>query len=457
MTSSAETGFTVLNDEKMKTRYIIGAAAVLLACTVSVSAQDRLWNLEQCIDYAVEHNLTVKAQEIARQQKDIDLNTAENSRIPDLSGSAGQNFSFGRGLSADNTYVNTNTASTSFSLGSSINVFNGFRTERTVKLRKLDLQAAVEDLEKARDDIRVAVMQAYFQILYAREIRKVAMRQVGIDSVQVERLRSMRMNGKADDAEVAQQEASLGQSRLTLTQAENSLGLALLDLAQLLELPSPDGFEVVSPDVVDIPVLSGSAEDIFAQAVDVRPAVKAEMLRLDAAEMNVAIAKSSLYPSVSLSGGIGTNWYKSSGYDAARFVSQMKNNFSQYVGVSLNVPIFSRFSVRNGIRSARLAGESQRIQLESVKKSLYKEIQQAWYNAVASQAKLRSCADAKKSAEESFRLVSAKYVNGKAAAAEFNDSRNSLMKASSDMVQALYENLFQVKLLDFYRGKPIGL
>lgn len=418
-----------------------------------------LWSLRRCIDYALEHNLTVRAQDINKLQQDLELNTSKNSRLPDLSASASQNFSFGRGLSSDNTYVNTNTASTSFSLGTAINVFNGFRTNRTIKMNALNLQAATEDLEKAKDDIRVAVSKAYVQILYNQEILNVAERQVTIDSLQVVRLRAMRDGGKASDEEVAQQEASLGQSRLTEVQAENTLKLSILDLSQLLELDTPEGFGIVVPDVSSSGYVfpDSSAEDIYAVAVGIRPSVRAEQYRLDAAEMNIGISKSSLYPTLSLSGGIGANYYNSSGYEVAKFMEQMKNNFSQYVGISLSIPIFSRFSVRNGVRSAELSRAGQSIQLETARKSLYKEIQQAWYNAVASGSKLSSCEEAQKSAEESFRLVSAKYENGKSTITEFNEAKNNLLKAQSDLVQARYENLFQIKLLDFYRGVPLEL
>ena len=450
----------VYKSKKMKPGYMTLSAALALSFAVGAAAQPSqepvLWSLDRCIGYALEHNLTVKSRDLDRQQRYIDLNTARNSRLPDVAGSASQNFSFGRGIGADNTYVNTNTASSSVSLGASLNIFNGFCTQRTIKMDALNLEAAVADLEKAKDDVCVSVAQAYVQILYDIEVESVARRQVGIDSVQVVRLRSMRANGKASDAEVAQQEASLGQSRMTLTQARNATRLALLDLTQLLELPSSDGFGIVVPDVdasgLAVPV---SAEDIYAQAVEMKPAVKAERLRLDAALAGVGVARSALSPSLSLNGGLGTNYYKSSGYDSARFMDQIKNNFNQYVGVSLNVPVFSRLSARNSIRSARLSSESQRIQLESVKKSLYKEIQQAWHNALAAQDKLRSCEDAQKSAEEAFRLVSAKYENGKATITEFNESRTGLMKAMSDMAQARYESLFQIKLLDFYRGVPL--
>ena len=215
----------------------------------AVAQEDGLWDLRRCIDHAVENNLTVRSQELNRDQRTIDLNTAKASRLPDLSAGAGQNFSFGRGLGESNTYVNTNTSSTSLSLGSSINVFNGMRVNKTIKLDALNLEAATADLEKAKDDIRVSVTRAYVQILYDMEILEVARRQVEIDAAQLERLKAMFENGKASAAEVAQQEASLGQSRLTQTQADNALKLAKLDLTQLLELPSPEGFGIVIPEV----------------------------------------------------------------------------------------------------------------------------------------------------------------------------------------------------------------
>lgn len=436
-------------------------SAILAALAVSLAARGQetgLWDLRGCIEHAVGNNLTVRSRELNREQGELDLNTAKASRLPDLSAGAGQNFSFGRGLSESNTYVNTNTSSTSLTLGSSINVFNGMRVNKTIKLNALNLEAATADLEKAKDDIRVQVTQLYVQILYNQEIVKVAERQVSIDSVQVDRLRAMFENGKASAAEVAQQEASLGQSRLTLTQARNTLALSLLDLSQLLELPSPQGFGIVTPDAdYDVSLPLCGPEEIYAEAVGCRPAVKAEQFRLDAADMNIGIAKSAFYPSLTLNGGIGSNAYKSSGYDAARFWDQFKNNFSQYVGLSLNIPIFAKLATRNSVRGARLSRSLQLVQLESVKKSLYKEIQQAWYNAVAAESKLASCKDALTSAEKSFELVSAKFESGKATATEFGESRNSLMKAQSDLVQARYEHIFQVKLLDFYRGSDLTL
>ena len=421
-------------------------------------AQAQPWTLQDCIGYALDHNLSVQKSALQVKQREIDVNKAENNRLPGVSGSASQNFSFGRGLTADNTYANTNTTNTSFSVGADMTLFNGFRLRNNILLSKLNLEAATVDLEKAKDDIRVAVAKAYVQILYDREIVGVAQRQVEIDSLQVVRLETLQANGKATAADVAAQQASLAQSRLTLVQADNSLRLARLDLAQLLELPSPEGFDVIAPaaDAQAIPLPAGP-EIIYEEAVGIKPVVRAEETRLAYAERNIDLARSGYLPSLSLNGGLGTNYYTSSGYPSKTFFEQLGNNFSQYVGLSLNVPIFSRMSNRNQVRSARLSYDAQQLQLETAKKTLYKEIQQAWYNALAAQGKLESSSQAERAASESFALATAKYEHGKASITEFNESKNQYLKACSDLAQARYEYLYQTRLLDFYRGRDLTL
>lgn len=437
-------------------RRIIITAALLAAIAVGAQAQDRVWTLARCIDYALENSLSIKQSELSVEQKEISLNTAESSRLPGVSASSGQNFSFGRGLTADNTYANTNTTSTSFSVGADVPVFNGFRIKHNIELSKLDLAAATADLAKAKDDIRVAVAQAYVQILYNMEILDVAKNQVGIDSMQVVRLQEMASNGKASRAEVSAQEATLAQSRLSVTRAENNLSLAILDLTQLLELPSPEGFQVARPSVEGMePTALMNPEAIYAEAVQVKPNVKAEEIRLDQALKNIDLARSSFLPSISLSGGLGTNYYTSSGFASAGFLDQVKNNFSQYIGLNLSVPIFTRFSNRNQVKNARLSFNAQEIMLDNTKKNLYKEIQQAYYNAVASQAKYRSSETAAASAEDAFELAQAMYENGKSGITEFNEAKARYMSAASDLVQSRYEYLYQSKILDFYRGRDL--
>ncbi len=437
-------------------RRIILTAALVAAFAAGAQAQERVWTLPQCIDHALENNLSVKRSGLNVEQREIDLNTAENNRLPSVSGSAGQNFSFGRGLTADNTYANTNTTNTSFSVGAQVPVFNGFQIKHNIELSKLNLAAATADLEKAKDDIRVAVAQAYVQILYNMEILDVARSQVEIDSLQVVRLTEMASNGMVASADVSAQEATLAQSRVSATQAENNVALAILDLTQLLELPSPEGFHIARPSVEGLEtVMLMDPEAIYAEAVQFKPAVKAEEIRLDQALKSIDLAKDSFLPSLSLSGGLGTNYYTSSGFPSAGFSSQLKNNFSQYIGLNLSVPIFSHFSNRNQVRNARLQYSSQEIVLDNSRKSLYKEIQQAYYNAVGSQAKYRSSQVAAASAEDAFELAQAKYENGKSGITEFNEAKGRYISAASNLVQARYEYLYQSKILDFYRGRDL--
>ena len=419
------------------------------------------WSLRECCDYAVAHNISIKQQANQCRQQELQLSTAKNSRLPDLSASVGQNFSFGRGLTYENTYTNTNTSSTSFQLGTSVPIFTGFQIPNQIKLNQLNLEAATADLEKAKDDIRMQVAQAYVQILYDMEISDVAHRQIEIDSAQVARLQAFVANGKASEAELSQQKATLANSRLTATQADNNQRLAILSLTQLLELPSPDGFMIVKPNLDELVGLVGldklvTPDQIYAEALGVKPEVLSQQLRLKGTEHSIKIAQAANYPTLSFSAGLGTNYYTTSGYKADKFSKQLENNFSQFIGLNLNVPIFNRFSTRNSIRSARIDMENQQLQLDNTKKTLYKEIQQVYYNALNAQSKEQSSLEAVQSSKDAFALMQAKYENGKATITEFNEAKNNYLKSESDFVQARYENLYQHALLEFYRGRELN-
>lgn len=441
------------------------AVVFCLVCAASLSqsslAQTKQWTLRECCDYAIEHNISIKQQQNQCRQQEIQLSTAKNSRLPDLSASASQNFSFGRGLTAENTYSNTNTSSTNFQLGTSVPLFTGFQIPNQIKMNQLNLEAATADLEKAKDDIRLQVAQAYVQILYDMEISDVARRQVTIDSMQVIRLQAFVDNGKAAEAELSQQKATLANSRLTATQADNNTRLAILSLTQLLELPTPDGFSIVRPNLSSqFSVLSSptdlSPDVIYAEALGLKPEIAAQQLRLQASNRNIKIAQAGFYPTLSLSGGLGTNYYTTSGFTSDSFGEQLKNNFSQYIGLNLSIPIFNRFQTRNNVRTARIELENQQLAFDNTKKTLYKDIQTVYYNALNAQSKEKSSEEALASSQDAFKLMQAKYENGKATITEFNESKNNYLKSESDLVQARYELLYQQALIEFYRGKDLN-
>ena len=183
-------------------------------------------------------------------------------------------------------------------------------------------------------------------------------------------------------------------------------------------------------------------DDIYAEALTFKPEIRSEQLRLQGSEHSINIAKAGHYPKLNFSAGLGSNYYTSSSYDSDPFGKQIKNNFSQFISLNLNIPIFNRFQV-------------QELKLESAKKTLYKEIQQVYYNALNSLSKEKSSLEAVVSSEDAFKLMQAKYENGKATITEFNEAKNKFLKAESDLVQARYERLYEWALLDFYRGRDL--
>lgn len=441
----------------MKRQYITMIAMTALS-VCSVSAQKQ-WNLKQCIDYAIEHNLTIKQQEANKEGSEVDVSTAKWSRLPNLTGSASHSFSFGRSLQMDNTYQQLNTQNTGLNLNTSIPLFTGLQITHNIALTKLNLKAAIEDLNKAKEDISIQVTSAYLQVLFNEELAKVAHEQVSLSEEMLNQKAEFFKVGKASEAEFYEAKSRVAQDRMSAVQADNEYRLALLDLSQLLELPTPEDFSIVSPHIdeaKDFGLLTSPA-DIYSEALLIKPGIKAAQYRLEGAQRSIRIAQSAYYPQLSLGAGLSTSYYNVSGRENGNFGAQLRDNFSQYIGLSLNIPIFNRLATRNQVKKARIQQTTLHWQLEDAKKILYKEIQQAYYNAVNAESKFESSRTADEAAEASFNLMKEKYANGKATATEFNEARTNWLKAVSDRIQAKYDYLFRTKILDFYKGVPLTL
>ena len=437
---------------------IITAYALTMIFSANVQAQEK-WDLEKCISHAIENNLNIKQQEASKEQSAVELSTAKWSRLPDLNGGASHSFNFGRSIQADNTYKSLNTQNTSFNLNTSIPLFTGLKITNNIALAKLNLKAATEDLNKAKEDISIQVASAYLQVLFNEELAQVAHIQVELSKEMLVQKEEYFKNGKASEAEWLEAKSRVAQDQLSAVQADNNYKLSLLDLSQLLELPSPENFSIVSPtdEMEEYMESISSPADIYNQAILFKPSIKAAQYRLEGAAKSVKIAKSAYFPQLSFGAGLSTNYYKVAGMKNSLFGSQLRDNFSQYLGFQLTIPIFNRFGTRNQVRSARIQQNTLNWQLEDSKKALYKEIQQAYYNALGAESRYQSSITADKAAEASFNLMKEKYAEGKANATEYNESRTSWMKAISEKLQAKYDYIFRTKILDFYKGVPLTL
>ena len=438
----------------MKKQYLL--ACFLVASGIATQAQTA-WDLRQCIEHALTHNLSIKQKEANRDKSAVELNTAQWSRLPNLNGNIGQSFNYGRAIQADNTYGNRNTRNTNFSVGTSIPLFTGMQIPNNIALSKLNLKAAIEDLNKAKEDISIQVTSYYLQALFNEELVKVAQNQVALSKEQLDRKVAFFKNGKASEAEVYEAQSRLAQDEYSLVQAQNNHQLSLLDLSQLLELPSPENFQIVAPKVEAFSTDLSLPDEVYTLALQNKPAIKAAQYRLEGATKSIRIAQSGWYPQLTFGAGIGTNYYSITGIENAGFGNQWRENMNKYLQFSLSIPLFNRFETRNRVKNARIQRNALAWQLEESKKTLYKEIQQAYYNALAAESQFRSSEVASKAAETSFKLMSEKYANGKANATEYNEMRANWMKALSEQIQARYDYLFRSKILEFYKGMQLDL
>ncbi len=431
--------------------------AICIAAAFSLCAPaQRVMTLAQCIDYAVSHNVNVKRYANNVEQQKVQLSTARNSRLPDLTAGASQSFNFGRGLNSENAYVNRNTQSTSFNLQTSVPLLTGGRIPNEIAMSRLNLQAATADLEHARQSIALQIAAAYLQAVYAAEVVKVQEAQVAFSKIQEDRISKLFNAGKSPESDVVEAHSQVAQDEMGRTQAKCDYKLAMLDLSQLLELSSPDSIEIVAPQGETSPTLPPLPDRIFARAEGVKPEIQAEKLRLQAAEKNIRIAKAALYPTLSLGAGLSSEYYKTSGYQAASFSKQLSDNFNKSIGLSLNIPIFNRLATRNSIRQAKLQQFEQALQLDETKKTLYKEIQQAYYNAVNAQAKYESALAARKAAESNFNMMTGKFENGRANATELEEAKTKRANAITSTLQAKYEYILRMKIIEFYEGNKLG-
>lgn len=272
-----------------------------------------VWTLDDCIGYALHNNIEVRQRSLQVERSNADLSTSRFSRLPNLNASVGADASFGRVLSSDNTYKEKNQTSGSLNVSASIPLFQGMRINHQIKAGKLDLAAAVQDLEKAREDVSINIMTLYLQVLYNKELVGVAERQLALSTQQAARSRALAAAGKQPESAVYESDALEAKDRLTLTQTRNDLQLALLDLSQALNRESAAGFDIAEPALDSVTLTSlhrlGSAEDVYAYASENRPHIRAERLRLEGSEHAVAVARAELFPSLSLSGGYGTGIY----------------------------------------------------------------------------------------------------------------------------------------------------
>ncbi|PXV68062.1 outer membrane protein [Dysgonomonas alginatilytica] len=444
-------------------KYIIAVSCLLLS--FSMQSQSA-WDLRKCIDYAIEHNIEIMQQGLQVKGAEVDLNTSKNARLPDLTGAADQSFSFGQTRNVTSGIYESKTASiTNFSFATNTPIFTGFRIQNQIKANELSLYAAMAGLDKAKENMELQITSYFLEVLFKKEILKVFKEQVYLTQKQVDRTSILVETGKVAESQLYDIKAQLAKDELNVTTSENDLQLSLLNLSQALNLQTFEGFDIEAPKLTETlmveDVLAGlvKPDAVYDQAVQTRPHVKEAQFNVESSMKALKVAQAGYWPTLSFGASYGNGF--SHVYDSSitqlSIGSQLRGNYRIALGLNLNIPIFDRFDTRNKVRQARLTIENQQLILENVKLALFKEIQQAYQNATASQAKFISTERAYEAAAESFKYAEERYQIGKTSVFEYNEAQTKLITTKSEQIQAKYDFVFRSKILDFYQGREITM
>lgn len=441
---------------------------VALCCSLQLQAQTAKapWTLEQCINYALEHNIDLKQKVQEEERRKVEVHTTKHSWLPDLNANVGENFDFGRSPSKTGVIVDQNSTNTSASVQISMPLFDGLRIPNSIAASKLDLEAATASLNKAKEDLSINIASYYIQVLYNKELLKIANLQYELSNQQIRQTEALVNAGKVPLAQLYDMKAQLAKNDVTVTEAQNSLSLSLLELAQSLELEKEgETIDIVVPTSDDAIERYMSSiippEQIYAHAVTFKPQIKEQQFLLESQKKRLKMAQAGFYPKLNLGASYSNGYYHYSGSEDVKnnipFGDQLKNNARKTIGFNLSIPLFNRFQVSNSVKSARINIHSQQLMVDNSKKILYKEIQQAYYNATAAQKKYDAAGKSVTANKEAFTYAEERYAAGKSSAFDFAQAQTQYMQSLSEQTQAKYDYIFRTKILDFYNGVPIKL
>jgi len=463
---------------------------VLTFCFQKADAQ-KYWTLSECEAFALKNNISVKRLEVSTGLAEVNHSQNKYALLPTLNASAGRNWSFGRNIDPfTNQFTTDQVESDNLSLNSGVTLFSGFQLTNALRQSKLEYLAARSDLQKIRNDVSVNVVSAYLQMLYAGEQLKVASARVEQSTLQRERISKMVEAGTMVQGNLLEVETQLANEELARITSENQFVNARLTLTQLMQLPSPEGFLISDPGVAvpDSAPLQLTPAQIYELALSSLPEVKAADARIAGAEKALSVARGGLYPRLTAFGQV-SSFYSSSNKRLVGFTSagyfwngelttggdsvispvlsrlletnpyndQLDQNLRKAVGVSLSIPLFNGWSNRAGIQRARLNLENARLSADQTRNQLFQSIQQAHADALAAAKRLDAVSRNMNSFEKAYEYAGKRFEAGLSNSLDYLNATTNLTRARIELLQARYDYIFRLKVLDFYAGKPLAL
>ena len=424
----------------------------LQADTLNEARLPAQWDLQSCIDYALEQNITIRKNRVTAESTQIDVKTAKAALFPSLSFSTSQQvvnrpYQETSSRVSGSEIISSNSKTSyngNYGLNASWTIYNGSKRLKTLKQERLNNQVAELDVATSENTIKESIAQIYIQILYAAESVRVNENTLQVSIAQRDRGQELLNAGSIAKSDFAQLEAQVSTDRYQLVTAQATLQDYKLQLKQLLELDGENEMNVYLPKLSDENVLAPlpAKKDVYVSALAIR------------SELGIDIAKSSYFPTISLSAGIGTN--HTSGSDFT-FGEQVKNGWNNSIGLSVSVPIFNNRQTKSAVQKAKLQRETDMLSLLDEQKALYKTIESLWLDANSAQQRYAAANEKLRSTQISYDLISEQFNLGMKNTVELLTEKNNLLQAQQEQLQAKYMAILNTQLLKFYQGDKLTL
>ena len=442
----------------MKTKIL--AIIALIAFSFTGISQKK-WNLKQAVEHAIKNNISIKQQALNLESFNEDVVGAKGNFLPNLSGSTGGNLNFGSTIDpVSNGRISSTSFSSSYSLRSGVTVFNGYRLLNSYKRSQLNVLNGKLELQRIKDDISLRVVNSYLNILFAKENLAVSKVQAEISKKQIEVAKSQVEAGSKPKGELLNAQSAYANDLQTIVSLENTLNIALLGLAQLLQV-DPNNFDINTIEVgaPSVSLLYKNSDDVYKKAVEIRPEILQRKIGVESGELAVKIAKSGFLPSVTASASAGSNFSHrfANIFEGTNryFFKQLNDNFGYGVGFSVNIPIFSRYQNKVNLNKALINNDKNRLSLESEKLTLQQTIQRAFLDAKAALKSYESAKLSLEAQQEAFKNAQQRYTFEAITSFEFDQVRNRLVNAESTLIRAKFDYVFKTKVLKFYYGESV--
>ena len=430
---------------------------IILLCIVNYAlciAQG--WTLDSCISYAQQQSYSVIRANMAVKNAEIAERSARLAMTPSINAGIGENLSFGLVEGVNNVRENRTQSTTSFNASVSMPLFAGLRITNQIKRTGAELQAALAEVESAKESVELNVISYYLQALYYREMQKVQQQQLLLSEQLLARTQLLVAEGRQSESELYEVEAQVAQNRQQLTDAENSYRLALVDLCQLINYKEVEKFVSemsdlsYSFDLSENSYILPTPDFVFTQALTRRPSIEAQRSKIASAEFAIKETKAEYYPQLTLNASWGTGYYHMFNANNPAFGNQFLNNGSEVIGLSLNIPIYNRLQVRHAVKRQQIALDEARLTEQELTDRLYKDIQSAYYNAFAAKDKYEAAEKSREAGVKALEYAVTKYELGRLSAYEYNEAQTRLYRTEAELTQAKYEYLLRIRILEFY-------